>query len=131
MTLLECAFYTGGAFSTIPAADYFLRPQAQDRDPGWPATELWMTDIPSSGNPQPFFTRGRSNIRITGTFGWAGIPQDIQDITIRSVINAFIARGNLAQAGNTNLGQQAMSGHVSQDDMRLLGRYRYNTIGII
>ena len=131
ITLLELAYYSGGAFSTIPSTDYFLRPHAQDRDPGWPASELWMTDIPSSGNPQPMFTRGLDNIRITGTFGWAAIPKDIEDVTIRIVIDAFIARGNLGQAGNAVLGQQAVAGHVSDIDQRVLSRYRYDSIEII
>src|SRR5258706_14408487 len=106
ITLLEVATYTGGAFATVPATDYFLRPNAQERDPGWPATELWMTDLPSAGNPAPYFFPGFANIRITGpgggTLGWAAQPDDIVAIAEKLVTMAWQGRqsGERDRAGS-------------------------------
>ncbi len=39
---------TGATKDTVDAADYFLRPLAQDRTPGFPAFYLYLSDIPTA-----------------------------------------------------------------------------------
>src|SRR5579862_4674214 len=45
ITKLEIASYTNGPFFTIDPLDYFVRPNLQERDAGWPGDELWFTDF--------------------------------------------------------------------------------------
>lgn len=92
-TSLEIAFYTGGAYNLIPTTDWFLRPTPLEREPGWPATEVWMTDIPSSNNPCPMFTRGIGNIRAVCQPGWPAQPDEIVALAERLVVGAYRARG--------------------------------------
>lgn len=133
VSLLEVALYTGAAWVTVPAGDYFLRPDLSQRDPGWPATELWMSNIPSSGNTTPVFPPGFANIRVTGVFGWASIPGDIHDVTLNLVISSFRTRS----AGGTETVRVGMSGERTYDrqlsykDSRTIARYTIKTLELI
>jgi hypothetical protein len=125
ITLLEIADFTGGTFATVPATDYFARPLSQDRLPGWPATEIWMTDQISSGNTRPYFTRGFGTVRITGTFGFDAVPDEIAELATTAVIRAWNARG-AGQAdiiGTDETGAPVVSRYVSFRDRMTLKRY--------
>jgi hypothetical protein len=125
-TSLEVAFYTGAAFNLIPTTDWFLRPLPIDREPGWPATELWMTDIPSSTNPAPFFSRGRGNIRLAGNQqGWPAIPDEIAGLAEKKVVAAYRARGS-GGAGSVSIGSdgtRTIEMELTQADWRILNGY--------
>ena len=136
ITLLEVATYTGGGFVTVPATDYFLRPNAQERDPGWPATELWMTDVPSPGNGAPLFYPGFANIRITGpgggTLGWPAEPDEIIGIAEKIAISLWQGR----QSGEKNrIGAGAFDAAVTSAldgyDWHTINRYAVKSIEII
>lgn len=133
ISLLEIAPYTGAAFVTIPASEYFLRPTVQDRMPGWPATELWMTDIPSSANAVPYFMPGMANVRRTGVSGWPAIPADISAIALNLAEAA--AREGGASGGDTITigigGERTYERSLSWKDQRTLGLYTLRTVEII
>ena len=105
ITTLEVATTTGGTFATVASADYFLRPTAANRQPGWPATEVWMTDIPTSSNP--YFYPGYANVRITGTFGWAAIPADLREVAEVLAVRAYNWRmsGSTDTSGGSDVGE--------------------------
>lgn len=133
---VEVALFTGGAFSVVPATDWFLRPTAQDRDPGWPATELWMTDLPSAGNATPFFASGFANIRLTGNgnglLGWPAEPDEIVGIAEKIVVVAW----QLKQSGAGNeIGEDTFGAAIRTAldgrDYHTLGRYAVKTVEII
>lgn len=124
-TSLEVAFYTGGTFNLIPATDWFLRPLPIERENGWPATELWMTDIPSSNNPCPTFTRGLGNIRLGGTPGWPETPDEIVALAEKKVVAAYRARGS-GGAGSVTIGtdgQRTIEMELTTAEWRLLESY--------
>ena len=133
ISLLRCAFYTGGSFLTIPATDYFILPAIQDRASGWPGTELWMTDVPSSGNPSPVFSYGIANIEVTGTFGWAHAPDDIINVALNVAVAEW--RGRSSQGGDTFTagidGERTFTRYLSSEDMHTLNRYKVRRIGVI
>jgi hypothetical protein len=89
------ATVTGGTPVAVTAADLVLRPLLQDRSPGWPATQIWLTDIASV----PYFYPGYGNIVAAGTFGWEAVPREIEAIAIRLVVSAWRGRG--AGGGDT------------------------------
>jgi hypothetical protein len=136
ITTLEVATTTGSAFSTVPPTDYFLRPTAQERDPGWPATELWMTDVPSAGNATPTFFPGFNNIRITGpaggTLGWPAQPDEIVGVAEKIVVEGWQGRavGQRNQMGDSDFAA-AIRTVLDGSDWHLLGRYTVKQVEII
>ncbi len=126
ITLLENSAYTGGPFQTIPSTDYFLRPSGYDLNPGYPYTELVMTNVPSAGNPLPTFNPGFDNIRITGTWGWPQTPDEITEIAEVMAVRAWAGRqaGQTDQIGVSEGGMPIISRTVSLRDRETLGRFR-------
>ena len=125
ITTLAVATYTGGSTTTIASGDYFLRPTAQTRDPGWPATEVWISDVPSSSTTTPFFAPGFANISITGTFGWASTPSEIEDIALTLAVSAWRGRGSSgAETYSVGIdGERTFQRALSEDQRRSLRRY--------
>ena len=133
-TALEVAFYTGGTYNLIPATDWFLRPLPMDREPGWPATELWMTDIPTATNSAPRFNRGYGTTRLSGVaLGWPAIPSEIIGLALTVVISMYRARG----AGGSDMmtigsdGSRTFERLLGTQDYRTLQRYRDKQPSII
>jgi hypothetical protein len=136
ITTLEVATTTGSAFSTVPPTDYFLRPTAQERDPGWPATEVWMTDVPSAGNATPFFFPGFANIRITGpangTLGWPAQPDEIVGIAEKVVVTGWQSRsvGERNRMGDSQFAA-AITSALDGYDWHTINRYVVKNVEII
>lgn len=126
VTLLETATYTGGSFSTVPSTDYFLRPQTQELDPGWPYTQIIMTNVPSANNYSPLFYDGYNTVRITGTWGFASTPDEITEIGEVMAVRAWNARqsGQTDQIGLSEAGMPVISRTLSIRDRETLGRYK-------
>lgn len=126
ITLLENSAYTGGPYQTIPSSDYFLRPSNSDLNPGFPFTELVMTNVPSAGNPLPTFNPGLDNIRITGTWGWAATPDEIKEVAEVMLVRAWAGRqaGQTDQIGVSEGGMPIISRTVSLRDRETLNRFR-------
>lgn len=132
-TLLEVAAYTSGPYMTIPSTDYFLRPSGADLEPGWPYTELWMTDIPSSGNPFPYFAVGKDTIRVTGTFGWAETPPEIAEIAETLVVGMYRARASGGTDAVTvgSAGERTIWRLLGTEQWKTLRRYTRKDIDIV
>lgn len=132
VTSLEIAPYTGAAFVTVPITEVFIQPGEQIRQPGWPGFELWMTDIPSASNTQPYFPPGYQNIRISYTNGWDAMPNDLRAAAERTVVRAFAARnaGQADQVGDENVGGNIGTFLAYPDRMTILG-YQWRSIDII
>jgi len=126
ITSLETATYSGGSFSTVPSTDYFLRPATQELDPGWPYTQVLMTNVPSANNYSPLFYAGYNTVRITGTFGWSQIPDEIKEIGEVMAVRSWSARqaGQTDQIGVSEMGQPVISRTLSIRDRETLARYR-------
>lgn len=133
VTSVEAAFYTGGAFFTVPSTDWFLRPNPIDREPGWPATEVWMTDVPSSSSPMTIFARGMGNIRLGGAQpGWPAMPDEIVGIAEKIVANAWRLKGS--GAGNVagpDYMETAVRTALDGADWRTMARYTAKEVEIV
>ncbi len=75
ITQLQIAQQTGGTLVTIPPTDYFIRPSSMYRLPGWPGTEIWLSDLTTGS--YPLFPTGFENVRPTMTCGWAATPDEL------------------------------------------------------
>src|SRR3990167_10795946 len=129
LSLLETAATTGASFTTVTAGTYFLRPTTQDRTPGWPATELWLSDV--AGNLTQF-PDGYDNVRLTGTFGFATVPQRVQEVALNLVVRMYASR----QAGQSDLigsggagGSPMVSAFLSRRDKESLDSFRGLNVG--
>ena len=130
LTALEIASYTRGAFALIPATDYWLRPTPNQRDPGWPATELHMTNIPSPSNPYPAFFPGYANVRLWGQTGWPAMPTTIVGLAERVVVALWQMRaggGAYGIAPGSDTAQQ-IPHLLSIDDWKTIQRYTIKSI---
>ncbi len=92
---LKYATQTGGTLVALSASDWVLRPTAMNRQPGYPATEIWVTDTA----PIPYFYPGYDTVEATGVFGWPAVPREIEAIALRLVIGAW--RGRSSGGGDT------------------------------
>lgn len=81
---------TGGTFPTvIAAANILLRPSVSELPIGWPATEIHLSRAQTT-----VFGTWQNGASVTGTFGFAATPPDIQAVTIDAVVAAYQSRKN-------------------------------------
>lgn len=127
LTSLEIAGQTGEAFQTMGTGDYFLQPA--QREPGWPAFRIVLTDIPSSAVPFAYFPPGYQNIRAAGTFGWSAIPDELTDVALTTTVRAWQARmaGQSDIVGTDEYGRPLVSRYVSGRDRETLTRFKFKS----
>jgi hypothetical protein len=130
LTALEIASYTRGAFALIPSTDYWLRPTPNQRDPGYPATEIHMTNIPSPSNPYPAFFPGYGNVRLWGVTGWPAIPTGIVGLAERVVVALWQMKsgGGAYQVAPGSDATEQIPHLLSIDDWKTLKRYTIKTM---
>jgi hypothetical protein len=125
LTMLEVADTTGGTFTEITSGNYFLRPSEANRTPGWPFTQVWLSD--TAGR---FFRPGYANVRLTGAFGWASIPADISGVALNLAVAAARERG----AGGGDIvtigigGERSFERALSFKDKMTLDIYRVRLV---
>lgn len=78
---------TGGTYTTAIASDYFLDPPEYERSYGWPATRIVFRSAAGTR-----FYNASYGAEITGAFGWATAPADIQGIAASAVIRRFAGK---------------------------------------
>jgi hypothetical protein len=127
LTNVEIATATGESFGTAAAGTYFLRPTEFNRPPGWPATQVHLSDQSSDR-----FYDGYANVRLTGTFGWTEVPREVREIAATAVVRAYHARaaGQQDIIGNDDYGRPIVSRYVSRRDKDTLRRYDATPLGV-
>lgn len=120
ITLLELAYYTGAAYTTVDSTQYFLRARAGTTGP---YDVLMFTDYPSGGFVG--FPAGLATVRITGTAGWAAIPDDIAEVAVVAAMRAWNAReaGQSDIVGTDEMGRPIVSRYFSARDLETLREY--------
>lgn len=117
---------SAGTYTTVTAAEWFLRPNAQDRDYGWPATSIVISDVSGS-----YFTAGYNTVKLTGALGWATVPADIRAIAIRASVANYMAKGSgaggVAAAGPN--GATWILRSISPADAERLAWYGVKVVG--
>ncbi len=128
VSLLEIAYYTGGAYVTVDASQYFLRPSANDLPPGWPANRIEMTNLPLVFAS---FPRGFNTVRVTMTTGFAAIPDDVTEVALVAAARAWHAVGTGQQdiVGTDEMGRPLVSRFFSKRDLETLSAYSVNLPG--
>lgn len=121
------------SWASIPTTDRLLRPAPMDREPGWPATEIHLSPIPSVTNTFPYFAGYDAIARAIGTFGWPAIPDEIADCAETVTVRAYQARrtGQSDAQGTTDTGATIISRILAAEWMSVLNRYRAKDVVII
>ena len=115
---------TGGSYTAVTAANILLRPTVPDLPVGWPPTEIRLSRAQTV-----IFGTIENGASVTGTFGWATTPPDIQAVAIDGTVSAYQMRKN----GTSGVfGADSDTGvpwwQFTAASMRTLKMYRY--IGI-
>lgn len=122
---------SGGSYTTVTADDYLLRPKVQDLPDGWPFTELWLSRGTLTGTIGSFFNI-QNGATITGTFGFAATPPDIQGVAMDATIAAYQVR-KLGTSGVIGANEGALTPWADffgfgSPQRATLERYRYHGI---
>lgn len=124
ITALSVGDYSGDTLDLLAATDYYLRPLAYERAPGWPA--MWVALSDRAAGLHHSFHAGRENISMTCTAGWAAIPDEITDVAVTTAVRAWHARQN-GQAdivGSTDTGEPLVSRYVAPFHWGVISAYR-------
>lgn len=126
LTTLEIATQTGGAYETVPAAEYVLRPPAWQRLTNEPATQIVLLETASRR-----FGPGTDVVRLTGTFGWAAVPDDLAAVAEVVAARAWRSRTGTNELTATHEGAwpQAIAWWTTRGETDVLRRYRIRRIG--
>ena len=122
VTSLYTTTITGGAYTLLDPTNYFLRPLPQDREPGWPATRIELSDVSASLS----FWPGYNTVKLIGVVGWPAIPDDITDVALTMAVRSWHARqsGQTDIVGSDETGAPIVSRFLSSRDRETLKRYR-------
>lgn len=133
LSLVEVATYTGAAFNTIPSSDWFLRPTTQERETGWPATELWITNIPTPGDTTPAFYPGFGTIRLTGILGFTAVPPSVVALAERLVISTYraLSAGGGNQVTIAPDGTRTIERAMSPQDWQILEAFSFGLMTVV
>ena len=117
---------TGGTQSAINAADYFLLPRDHERAPGWPAIRIVLSDYVTL-SVYDAASAGYGTAVVTGSWGWAAIPDELKAVAETTAVRAFHARqaGQQDIIGSDETGQPIVSRYVSARDRETLDLYRW------
>lgn len=120
---------SGGAYTTVTAADRLLRPKAVDLPLGWPPTEVRISRAATS---VARFYDAENGCTITGNFGFAAVPADIAAVTVDAVIAAWSHRRD---GSSSVIGADAAAGVPWKDyfgpdspQRQTLDRYAYTAV---
>ena len=122
ITDLSVGDYTGATRTALVSTDYFLRPLAHDRLPGFPATKVILSDLSPN---RRFFPRGFATISMTATTGWDAIPDDITELALTAATRAWhaIEAGQTDIVGTDDMGRPLVSRFFSARDLESLATY--------
>lgn len=93
-TLVEVAPFSGGTYVTLDSRDYFLRGNA-----GMTGPFRWLVFSDHPVGSYRAWPEGYATVRVTGTAGWAAIPDDLTMLALGVAQRAWNAR----QAGYQNV----------------------------
>lgn len=111
---------TGGTYTNATLADVLLRPRPVADGP---ATSLVFSDRPTGA--VSWFYPGYNTVQVTGSFGPASVPADIQSVAIMAAVRRFAGKGS--GAPTVSLGPDGgvvLLTNFSPDMMKTLDRYR-------
>jgi len=80
-----------GTYTSVPSGDILLRPKVQDGPIGWPFTRVQISRGTRTGTTA-MFANADNGCTITGNFGFATVPPEIESVAIDAVVTAYTTR---------------------------------------
>lgn len=117
---VQVAPSTGGEFTTLDAADYFIRGRASVNGPSrW----LMLSDRPVGTYSR--FPKGIGTVKVTATAGWEAIPDDLTETALAVAHRAWNARqiGQQDVSGTDEQGRPIVARFLAGRDKDTLRRY--------
>lgn len=116
---------TGGTYTAATVSDFFMRPKPTADGP---ALRLEITQYPT-GSANLFYP-GYNTVQVTGSFGFASVPADIQGVAIRAVVRRFIGKGGGGVAVATGpSGTEILLPDMSGIDRATISQYKIPNVG--
>lgn len=116
---------SGTTWTTGTIGEFFLRPKSWTAQ-GWPA--LWVDISDQASGSVTYFPKGYDTVELTGTWGWAAVPKDIEQVCVNLTVRLFRARGTgMSDQVGVSLDptdQITISKLVTPTDWRVLNHYR-------
>ncbi|MCA1570403.1 MAG: hypothetical protein LC798_08825, partial [Chloroflexi bacterium] len=101
LSLVRVASYTGSTYSSLAATDWRLRWPAFE---GGPYLAVLLTGVAN----YPRFYAGYDTIELTGVFGYAAIPEDIEQATLMWAADLYrLGPGGGSPLSSTGEGEQS------------------------
>lgn len=111
-----------GTYLAVTLSTILLRPSPIARRPGWPATQLRLTQSPIDIRI-PFRTAA-NGAKIVGNFGWAATPPTVARIAIAASVAEYIDRRRGGQGGADGIDLPRL---LNDDQLAALARFRPGT----
>lgn len=121
ISVLSVGDVTGGARTALASTDYFIRPSVHDRIPGFPATEVILSDVGSRAT----FPRGFETISMTATTGFDAIPDEITELALTAATRMWqaVQSGQVDIVGTDAMGAPIVSRFFAARDLDTLRTY--------
>lgn len=126
LTTVEIKLLTSDStWLTVTSGDVVLRPHVSRLPPGCPYLYVQWLDYPTGSYDR--FTHGYNNLRLTGTFGWASVPDDLVELADSLVVRTFQTKrsGQADTYGQDALGNPVVSRFMSRLDYEKIDYYRF------
>jgi len=111
---------SGGTYTTATATDFYIDPPVVQRtdpanDPGF-----WVR---LRSQAATYFVDATFGAQITGAFGYARVPDDVQGVTTRAAIRKYIGKGGAVTAVGPN-GTELLLPDMAGSDRTVLDWYK-------
>lgn len=115
---------SGGTYTSATSTAYYIDPPEADRPPGWPGT--WLCFRSNATGAETAYYTASYGAEITGGFGFAAVPGDIEQVALNLVVAAHTARGVAGGDRYTvNIdGSRTFERALSYSDRMILDWYR-------
>ena len=120
ITALSVQAYTSAGYEDLASTEYFLRQPVLTRGP---FERLVFTDYPTSG--YSYWPKGFETVKITGTAGWAAVPDEITELALVAATRAWHSAesGQTDLVGTNEMGLPLVSRFFSPRDLETMDRY--------
>lgn len=115
---------SGGTYTALSTGTYYLDPPEMERSAGWPATRICLVSTST-----PFYAASYG-VEITGAFGWAAVPYDVQGVAQRATIRRYLGKGGGGAAVAIGpSGTEFLLPDMSGADRKVLDYYKHRMVG--
>ena len=129
LTAIRVAYW-GGALGAATLGDFVLGPRPFTVRPEMPYSYVDFIDVSTSFQ---YFPKGHSNIELTGTFGYAETPSELQEMADALLIRMWKARvtGWGGTVGSEAFGTASVVPFLTGPERAKLAAYRMEYAGLV